>query len=108
MKTVYGYDVNPNGDPFVELADQALEGIRIVGNVGSVLVDYIPVLKYFPREFHLCVKSVALRFEGVRSEGWMPGGKFVSVARAWRKDVEDMIQEPFEYTTESLVRRQLH
>ncbi|KAK0234199.1 cytochrome P450, partial [Armillaria fumosa] len=82
MKTVYGYDVDPNGDRFVELADQALEGIRIVGNVGSVLVDYVPALKYFPR--------------------WMPGGKFVNIARTWRKDVEEMIQEPFEYTTESM------
>ncbi|SJL18718.1 uncharacterized protein ARMOST_22317 [Armillaria ostoyae] len=82
MKTIYGYDVDPNGDHFVELADQALEGIRVIGNVGSVLVDYFPVLKYFPR--------------------WMPGAKFISIARAWRKDVEEMIQEPFEYTTESL------
>ncbi len=34
MKTVYGYDIDPNGDRFVELADRALEGIRIVGERG--------------------------------------------------------------------------
>ncbi len=57
MKTVYGYNVDPNGDRFVELADRALEGIRIVGNVGSVLVDYVPILKYLPREFWLFVNQ---------------------------------------------------
>ncbi len=50
MKTVYGYDVDPNGDRFVELVDRALESMRIVGNVGAFLVDYIPSLKYLPRE----------------------------------------------------------
>ncbi len=50
MKTVYGYDVDPNGDRFVEIVDRALESIRIVGNMGTFLVDSIPSLKYLPRE----------------------------------------------------------
>ena len=56
MKTVYGYDVNPNGDQFVGLVDRALESVRIIGNVGSFLVDYIPSLKYLPREGWLTVR----------------------------------------------------
>ncbi len=51
MKTVYGYDVDPNGDRFVELVNRAQESIHAVGNVGAFLVDYIPSLKYLPREF---------------------------------------------------------
>ncbi len=51
MKIVYGYDVDPNGDKFVELVDRGLESVRIVGNVGTFLVDYIPSLRYLPREF---------------------------------------------------------
>ncbi|KAK0223367.1 cytochrome P450 [Armillaria fumosa] len=82
MKTVYGYDVNPNGDQFVGLVDQAMESIRIAGNVGSFLVDYIPSLKYLPR--------------------WFPGTAFMSLADIWRKDVEAMQEEPFIYTSESL------
>ncbi len=35
MKTVYGYDVDPNGDRFVELVDRAQESIHAVGNVGA-------------------------------------------------------------------------
>ncbi|PBK75813.1 cytochrome P450 [Armillaria solidipes] len=82
MKTVYGYDVNPNGDQFVALVDRALESVRITGNVGTFLVDYIPSLKYLPR--------------------WFPGTKFMSLADAWRKDVEAMQEEPFIYASDSL------
>ncbi|KAK0436965.1 cytochrome P450 [Desarmillaria tabescens] len=84
LKTTYGYDVDPNGDHFVELVDQARESGRAAGNVGSFLVDYIPSLQYLPQ--------------------WMPGTKFLSLASAWRKDIDDMAEEPFKYTMESLVK----
>ncbi|KAK0204931.1 cytochrome P450 [Desarmillaria ectypa] len=80
MKAVYGYDVDPNGDRFVDLVDRALESIRIIGNVGTFLVDYVPSLKYLPR--------------------WLPGANFLSLADAWRKDVEEMKDGPFKYASE--------
>ncbi|KAG7451288.1 cytochrome P450 [Guyanagaster necrorhizus] len=83
MKTVYGYVGNPNGNRFVELVDRSLESIRIIGNVGSFLVDYIPDFPPY--------------------EGWILGAKFVSLADVWRKDVEDMKEGPFKYALESLV-----
>ncbi|KAK0446236.1 cytochrome P450 [Armillaria borealis] len=82
MKTVYGYDVDANGDKFVELADRAMDTVRIVGNVGTFLVDYIPSLRYLPR--------------------WLPGTNFLSLANGWRKFVNDMIDKPFEYASDSL------
>ncbi|PBL03463.1 cytochrome P450 [Armillaria gallica] len=82
MKTVYGYDVNPDGDQFVGLVDRAMESLRVTGNVGTFLVDYIPGLKYLPR--------------------WFPGTKFMSLADAWRKEVEAMQEEPFIYAADSL------
>ncbi|KAK0465901.1 cytochrome P450, partial [Desarmillaria tabescens] len=78
MKTIYGYDVDPNGDHFVELVDQAQESVHAAGNMGAFLVDYIPNLQYLPR--------------------WMSGAKFLSLARAWKKDVEDMAEQPLKYT----------
>lgn len=53
MKVVYGYDVDVDGDKFVELVDRALESAHVIGNVGTFLVDYIPSLKHLPREFML-------------------------------------------------------
>ncbi|KAK0469561.1 cytochrome P450 [Desarmillaria tabescens] len=82
VKLVYGYDVDANGDKFVELMDRAAESARVTGNVGSFLVDYFPKLKYLPR--------------------WLPGTSFLGLAEAWRKDVEDMKNRPFEYASESV------
>ncbi|KAK0469620.1 cytochrome P450 [Desarmillaria tabescens] len=82
MKTVYGYDVDPNGDRFVVLVDRAMESLRIIGNVGTFLVDYIPSMKYLPR--------------------WFPGANFMNLADAWRKDVEEMVNGPFAYASESM------
>ncbi|KAK0463550.1 cytochrome P450 [Desarmillaria tabescens] len=82
MKIVYGYDADADGDKFVESVDEALESVRIIGNVGVFLVDYIPWLKYLPQ--------------------WLPGTNFMSLANAWRKKVDDMKERPFEYTLESL------
>ncbi|KAK0223381.1 cytochrome P450 [Armillaria fumosa] len=82
MKIVYGFDVNPDGDQFVELVDRAMEGARIAGNEGTFVVDYIPSLKYLPR--------------------WFPGASFLNLAHVWSQDVWNMKQSPFEYTSESL------
>ncbi|PBK75827.1 cytochrome P450 [Armillaria solidipes] len=84
MKIVYGFDVNPNGDQFVGLADRALESARIIGNMGTFVVDYIPSLKYLPR--------------------WFPGANFLNLAHTWSKDVQNMKQSPFEYASESLAK----
>ncbi|KAK0480126.1 cytochrome P450 [Armillaria novae-zelandiae] len=82
MKIVYGYDVDANGDKFVELADRAMTSARATGNIGSFLVDYIPALRYLPR--------------------WLPGTNFLSLASGWKKYVEDMKNRPFEYASDSL------
>ncbi|KAK0500240.1 cytochrome P450 [Armillaria luteobubalina] len=82
MKIVYGYDVDANGDNFVELADRATDTLGIIGIVGTFLVDYIPSLKYLPR--------------------WLPGTNFLSLANDGRKFVDDMIDKPFEYASDSL------
>ncbi|KAK0446303.1 cytochrome P450, partial [Armillaria borealis] len=84
MKIVYGFDVDPNGDHFVGLVDRAMESARIVGNMGTFVVDYIPSLKYLPR--------------------WFPGANFLNLAHNWSKDVRDMKQCPFEYASKSLAK----
>ncbi|KAK0500239.1 cytochrome P450 [Armillaria luteobubalina] len=81
MKTVYGYDVDANGDTFVKLVDQAMDAIRAVGNHGSFLVDYIPSLKYLPR--------------------WVPGINFLDLAEGGRKLANDMTEKPFQYASDS-------
>ncbi|KAK0500312.1 cytochrome P450 [Armillaria luteobubalina] len=82
MKIVYGYDVDPDGDQFVDLVDRAMESARIAGNEGAFVVDYIPSLKYLPR--------------------WFPGANFLNLAHVWSQDVWNMKQSPFEYASKAL------
>ncbi|KAK0462179.1 cytochrome P450 [Armillaria novae-zelandiae] len=82
MKTVYGYDIDPSGDPFVDLGDRGMESVRRTANVGSFLVDYIPSLKYLPR--------------------WFPGTQFMKIAEHWTHCVDDVKEMPFKFTSEQM------
>ncbi|KAK0459289.1 cytochrome P450 [Desarmillaria tabescens] len=82
MKIVYDYDVDPDGDVFVRLADQSNEALRIGGTEGTFLVDYLPILSRVP--------------------DWFPGAKFRKLAKTWMKDARAMIEEPFAYASESI------
>ncbi|KAK0205027.1 hypothetical protein DFS33DRAFT_1382926 [Desarmillaria ectypa] len=65
MKTVDGYEVEPDGDRFVHLVDQTMISVR--------LKTYL-----------------------------LPVAKFKKLAQRWRKNVEDMREEPFRYAAESV------
>ncbi|KAK0236165.1 cytochrome P450 [Armillaria nabsnona] len=84
MKTVYGYDVEPDGDRFVDLVDQAMISVRLGLTNGTFLVDLLPILKNVP--------------------DWFPGAKFKKLAQRWRENVEEMREEPFRYAAESVVK----
>lgn len=64
LSSAYGIQVQPNNDPYVELARKAMHAIACAGNPGSYLVDSIPALKYLP--------------------AWFPGGRFQTTAKEWR------------------------
>ncbi|SJL09908.1 uncharacterized protein ARMOST_13289 [Armillaria ostoyae] len=84
MKTVYGYDVEPDGDRFVDLVDQAMISVRLGLTNGTFLVDLLPILKNVP--------------------DWFPGAKFKKLAQRWRENVEEMREEPFRYAAESVAK----
>ncbi|KAH7931093.1 cytochrome P450 [Leucogyrophana mollusca] len=76
MKISYGHDVSDQGDIYVTLADEALQGLGKAGIFGSFLVDYLPCLKHIP--------------------DWVPGAGFKRQARAWRTVTRAMIERPFQ------------
>ncbi|KAH7911946.1 cytochrome P450 [Hygrophoropsis aurantiaca] len=75
MKISYGHDVSDQGDVYVTLADEALQGLGKAGIFGTFLVDYLPCLKYIPE--------------------WVPGADFKRQARIWRTVTRAMIDKPF-------------
>ncbi|KAJ7183013.1 cytochrome P450 [Mycena crocata] len=82
LSTVYGIDIQPENDPYIEISELALHAMACTGNRGSFLVDSLPFLKYLPDYF--------------------PGAGFKKKAREWNKTVATMPMVPFNFVKESM------
>ncbi|GBE78227.1 Multifunctional cytochrome P450 monooxygenase af510 [Sparassis crispa] len=82
LSVAYGHQVAPEGDPYVLLADQAMNTLGLAGIFGTYLVDYIPPLRFIP--------------------AWMPGAGFKRQALEWRKLNQAMLNAPFKMVKERM------
>ncbi|KZT22705.1 cytochrome P450 [Neolentinus lepideus HHB14362 ss-1] len=82
MSIVYDYDVAPQNDRFVDIAEKAMEMLNNSTFPGAALVNVLPFLQYLP--------------------AWLPGMGFKRYARRSEKLVTQMRNEPFEYVKERL------
>ncbi|KAH8105626.1 cytochrome protein [Phellopilus nigrolimitatus] len=74
----HGYTIEPHGpDPFVDLADAALEAFSKSCRAGTWIVDILPFLQHLP--------------------AWLPGMKFKRTARDWRSLTMDFVDRPFAF-----------
>ncbi|KAI0072612.1 cytochrome P450 [Panus rudis PR-1116 ss-1] len=79
----YGYSVGEDTDHFVEHVEKTVDEFTHSTAPGAFLVDVLPVLRYLP--------------------AWFPGAGFQKIVKAWRKDIMEMADHPFE-----LVKKQLN
>ncbi|PCH38773.1 cytochrome P450 [Wolfiporia cocos MD-104 SS10] len=82
MEITYGHAVTSTEDAFVDVADQALQGVVAYGPPGTTHIDFMPILKYVP--------------------SWIPGIRFRKEAERIRRLVRQMMDVPF-----ALVRDQM-
>ncbi|KAJ6529442.1 cytochrome P450 [Mycena vulgaris] len=75
MSVAYGINVLPKNDPYVVLAEHAVNALQTAIIPGRFLVDSVPILKYVPE--------------------WFPGASFRRKAKAWRKLARRMVDRPF-------------
>ncbi|KAF8523760.1 cytochrome P450 [Hysterangium stoloniferum] len=73
---VYGFDVQLEDDPHVEITEQFTTGVMLGVNPGRFLVNVIPWLRYAP--------------------SWVPGNKFKAHTKEVREVSEKLIRVPFE------------
>jgi len=85
MKTAYGIDVQESDDPYIMVAEEAVNGAKQAASPGAFWVDLLPILKYVP--------------------SWFPGAGFQKKAAHWREVNKSMVEEPFRYVKEQLVCR---
>ena len=62
LSMIYSINVRPYNDPYIKIAEEAIEAIAEVLIPSAFVVDIIPILKYVPE--------------------WFPGAKFQSKAAA--------------------------
>ena len=51
LSMTYSINVHPYNDPYIKLAEEAVEAIAVLMVTGAFLVDVIPILKYVPEWF---------------------------------------------------------
>ncbi|KAJ7491568.1 cytochrome P450 [Mycena galericulata] len=78
MSVTYGINVLPVEDPYMKVAEEAMQCLTVAAVPGKYLVDAFPILKYVPR--------------------WFPGAKFKRLAEEWRKLARDSLDLPFAET----------
>ena len=79
----YGINIRPYNDPFIVMAEEALDGTSDILVAGAFLVDILPILKYVPE--------------------WFPGAKFQRKAAMMRKDSAKIRNAPFAATKNLMV-----
>ncbi|KAL0576520.1 hypothetical protein V5O48_005465 [Marasmius crinis-equi] len=85
LKIVYGYQPQDSlaSDPYVKLANSAIEGIIETAIPGAFLVDFFPALKFVP--------------------SWLPGAGFKRKAQVWKKYCLELRDRPWEWLKSSIV-----
>ncbi|KZV85404.1 cytochrome P450 [Exidia glandulosa HHB12029] len=76
VQTSYGIDVALEDDPYVEMANEAIESLSPALFPGTFAIDWIPALKHLPT--------------------WFPGAKFKRDAAEWSKYPNGLVNIPFD------------
>jgi len=84
ISMAYGIKIQPDNDPYIEIAEKALIGLATGAQPGAFLVESFPVLKYVP--------------------AWFPGAGFKRKARMWRAWTKKMVEAPFLAAQRQIVR----
>ena len=83
LKITYGHDARESHDPLIEKVDEAMAHFSELLKIGTYMVDFLPVLRFFPE--------------------WMPGGGFQKSMRHFRATMEEMMNIPFDMVKNRIV-----
>ena len=83
LSLAYSIPIQKRNDPYVQLAEDAMQTVTYAAVPGTFLVDMLPVLKYVPE--------------------WVPGAGFQKVARQWNALQRRFRKLPFDETVRSMV-----
>ncbi|KAG2121265.1 cytochrome P450 [Suillus clintonianus] len=82
LRISHGYEVKENDDPFINLADRAMDQASRSSAPGAFLVDTMPFLARVPE--------------------WFPGAGFKRLAREWYETREQMGTAPYQFVKDQI------
>ncbi|KAG2370126.1 cytochrome P450 [Suillus spraguei] len=82
LRISHGYEVRENNDPFVDLADRALDQWSRSTAPGAFFADVVPFLVKVPE--------------------WFPGAGFKRLAREWHDTLEEMVSAPYKFVLDQM------
>ncbi|KAG1880306.1 cytochrome P450 [Suillus tomentosus] len=82
LRISYGYEVEENNDPFIDVADRAMDQLSRSTDTGAFMVDIMPWLAKVPE--------------------WFPGAGFKCLAREWRQTLEEMVDAPYKFVKDQM------
>ncbi|SJL17045.1 related to cytochrome P450 CYP2 subfamily [Armillaria ostoyae] len=79
LRIAYGYDseVKEDRDKLLQLVERTMAEFSKLSAPGTFLVDQLPSLRFLPE--------------------WLPGMGFKRLAREWKKDLDDLVNIPFNF-----------
>ncbi|KAF7358844.1 Cytochrome p450 [Mycena sanguinolenta] len=97
LSTVYGIDIQPEDDPYIDISERALHAMACTGNRGSFLVDSLPLSGTPFSGGKLNLPFFSLKY----IPEFLPGVGFKRKAREWYKVVDAMPNVPYNFVKES-------
>ncbi|KAG1737315.1 cytochrome P450 [Suillus lakei] len=82
LRVSHGYEVKENNDPFVDIADRALDHFSLGSTPGTFIADFVPFLVKVPE--------------------WFPGAGFKRLAREWHDTLEEMVSAPYKFVVDQM------
>jgi cytochrome P450 len=102
MKVTYGYDLQEDRDPFIKIAEEAVQAFSIAARGGVWLVDALPIRMSFSNVIsHFCTHLPKILVQFVPR--WFPGAGFQNVVARLKPFVVRMAETPYAWTKKTLV-----
>ena len=101
LRISHGYHIQEERDPFVDLADTAVDQFSRSTAPGAFMVDIIPACKLRINDCRRSAIHISYLVRYVPE--WFPGAGFKRMAREWNATLQDMVDQPYKFVKDQMV-----
>jgi len=101
LRISHGYHIQEDRDPFVDLADTAVDQFSRSTATGAFMVDIIPACKLRVDDRRRSAIDISCLVSYVPE--WFPGAGFKRKAREWNATLQEMVNQPYKFVKDQMV-----